>query len=796
MTATLNRIASLWFDWQWAMLWQTAVPIGLVAVVDRLIRKRAWPQLRHALWLLVLVKLVLPPTLASPLSVTSRIPALAQAAVQPGPSSVDASPGQSLPDTSAGLPDERGRSHLGAGAAGLSTTQTEASAAALVEGEPAARAAPKFPACGASAISWKVYALGVWLAGVLILAAGLCVRLRQLSVEHSEAQPPDMPAWFDDALAEAAATLGLKRVPQVVFSLRICCPAVFGVIRPVLLFPTDHSAMTRQETRHILLHELAHIKRGDLLGHAGYMVLVTVYWLNPLLWLIRKHIQNLRELCCDATVARHLRGETAAYRDTLLRLGRSLLARPVDPGLGLLGLFENSGWLPVRLQWLQRKTWRHPWRRQTLIAVVSVVMLCCILPMASIKATDEKASNQSFRVALLGGGTIELIGVRKTGTDEWWRPDGTPLAEAPYDSSAQTNLSDAWEFALRYENLPKDSAGGMNVEPGGAGGHGTIPMWYASPQKAGRPVEGTTYVIASPAQKTDTVTVQVRLATGAWKTDAMNPRSSHGWNARTGGGATIGGVVFSAPYERDGKTYATVTYAAKKPNEYDVRLTALDVNNVEHLSDYKGGLWTGAGFKQITPHFDLPLDDIAAFNLQIRVYTWVEFKNVSLHPGEQQKVEIVMTEPNQVDTNNWRDTFQGDVDASRAWSAKVLDTFYTTCTGYWEENPGKELPKRPWLLQFRLTDRALPDDRNEPAYVAPLSYVTHAEYFRPGGFPALRRADFESTEAKHTPILHLKPLLETESGKGTNVLFGDGHIEWVTAEGLEKLKLVFSQRGP
>ena len=55
------------------MLWQTAVLIGIVAVIDRLIRKRAWPQLRYTLCLLVFVKLVLPPSFASPLSPTSHI---------------------------------------------------------------------------------------------------------------------------------------------------------------------------------------------------------------------------------------------------------------------------------------------------------------------------------------------------------------------------------------------------------------------------------------------------------------------------------------------------------------------------------------------------------------------------------------------------------------------------------------------------------------------------------------------------------------------------------------------------
>jgi prepilin-type processing-associated H-X9-DG protein len=61
-------------------------------------------------------------------------------------------------------------------------------------------------------------------------------------------------------------------------------------------------------------------------------------------------------------------------------------------------------------------------------------------------------------------------------------------------------------------------------------------------------------------------------------------------------------------------------------------------------------------------------------------------------------------------------------------------------------------------------------------------------YFRSGGFPSLKREDFESSEAKRTPILYCKSLLERENGKGTNVLFGDGHVEYVTAGELDRLK--------
>lgn len=83
MSSTLNTIAQHWVDWQVAMLWQTAVLVGIIWIVDIAIRKWAHPQVRYALWMLVLVKLLIPPTWTSPASITSHIPSLAHRAVIP-----------------------------------------------------------------------------------------------------------------------------------------------------------------------------------------------------------------------------------------------------------------------------------------------------------------------------------------------------------------------------------------------------------------------------------------------------------------------------------------------------------------------------------------------------------------------------------------------------------------------------------------------------------------------------------------------------------------------------------------
>ncbi len=387
MVETLNHIANTWFDWQWAMLWQSTILIGLVVLLDRLLRKRAWPQLRYALWLLVLVKLVLPPSLTSPVSVTSEI----SGAVR---DTVNVRLVRQLPEVASGewldfRELSRGVASEAVPVSVLEQGDTPILAPIETSSEifivvPDVSTAPVTSSVSTQIVlSGKVYLLLIWQVGVVGLGIGLLIRLKGLYAEHMRSSIGEAPDWFVELVKKTAQEIHCMRVPTVVLSTRVACPAVFGLLRPVLLVPSDRIAtMSRRDARHILLHELAHIKRGDLWWHGAHMLLSILYWHHPLVWFTRKHIQNLRELCCDATVARHLRAHTTAYRETLLQTARDLLAQPVKPGLGLLGLFENSNWLTTRLQWLERRTWRYPKLRIVSVVLLVMSMSACILPMA------------------------------------------------------------------------------------------------------------------------------------------------------------------------------------------------------------------------------------------------------------------------------------------------------------------------------------------------------------------------------------------------------------------------------
>ncbi len=395
MTEQINTIAEIWWSWMWPMFWQVGVLIVLIGAVDLLIKRWVWPKVRYALWILVLVKLVLPPSLTSPASLTSQIPLLAKKAVQ-RQITLPEEPLQTTPNTTSNtMPNITSTEPLKTSPYKDSPDTVQTTIAPVVITE-AVNPKPTKITPVPMTLSWRVYGLMVWLLGVVFLSSWLILRLRRLRKENLNDSGEDLPEWFENLLDQIAQRLKLRRVPEIVLSGKVCSPATFGLFRPVLLMPKDKVAnLSKTRAEHILLHELAHIKRGDLFVHGFYMLLQIVYWFNPLLWLMRTRLQSLRELCCDATVAMILKEKTFSYRETLLETAKQLLTKSVDPGLGLLGLFENSQRLADRLKWLEKKTWRNRPRQLATIIAVVVVMLCCVLPMAKATKPKTAATNPS-----------------------------------------------------------------------------------------------------------------------------------------------------------------------------------------------------------------------------------------------------------------------------------------------------------------------------------------------------------------------------------------------------------------
>jgi beta-lactamase regulating signal transducer with metallopeptidase domain len=386
MISLVNQVADAWWSWMGPMLWQVSLLIVVVSVIDLLIAKWAWPQVRYALWLLVLVKLLIPPTWSSATSVVSRAGPWVEARIASHwsiESQQDTRP--AVAKEPVGVDDVRG--------------------GGAVTAQPKPGSRPAKPPATPGTFSWKAYALGSWIGGMFLFALLLARRIAKLHRWHREQEERQtIPPWFHELMVRTARRLGLDRLPAIVFSDEAVTPAVYGVFRPVLLLPANYAeTLSPEDAEHVLLHELAHLKRGDLWIHGLELLLRIVYWFNPLLIWVGKQMRHVRELCCDLSIAAVLREKTAHYRKTLLDTARELLTESVEPGMGLLGVFEEPFRLVPRLRWLEKDTWSNRGWMQVAAGVVALVVVVALLPMAALQAETTAATPSA---AIAGQGDV------------------------------------------------------------------------------------------------------------------------------------------------------------------------------------------------------------------------------------------------------------------------------------------------------------------------------------------------------------------------------------------------------
>jgi bla regulator protein BlaR1 len=136
-------------------------------------------------------------------------------------------------------------------------------------------------------------------------------------------------------LEECKEKLGVNVSVSIILTSGVDIPAIFGATRPWLLMPENVlRGLDQEKLRYVILHELAHLKRKDIVFNWIFYVLGMIYWFNPLLWLALRRMRLDREIACDATVLAHIdRDEAKMYGYTILDM-----AELISSGSGYAGI--------------------------------------------------------------------------------------------------------------------------------------------------------------------------------------------------------------------------------------------------------------------------------------------------------------------------------------------------------------------------------------------------------------------------------------------------------------------------
>ena len=179
--------------------------------------------------------------------------------------------------------------------------------------------------------------------------------------------------------------LGIRRKVACLVCDDIKTPAVFGYFRPVILLPgTFADGIDEQTANCIILHEMCHIKRHDILKSYVWLVAKALHWFNPLVWVAFKMAKDDMELCCDEMVLSQIGADRRfTYTQSLVdvfRMSKQTAALPVT-----VSLFENKAKLTERVLRMLK-----PDKRSRGAAVVSVLLALMMLVMGFTTACSPE----------------------------------------------------------------------------------------------------------------------------------------------------------------------------------------------------------------------------------------------------------------------------------------------------------------------------------------------------------------------------------------------------------------------
>ena len=145
--------------------------------------------------------------------------------------------------------------------------------------------------------------VALWIAGTFVGLVGLCAGLWRLSRlatrAHAVTEGP-----LRQSMDVLVATPRQCRVRLLLQATHPGLVVTWGMRRPTILLPASATEWSESCQRAVLLHELAHVERGDWAMRMFALAMRCAFWFNPLMWIVDRRVQHESERACDDEVMR------------------------------------------------------------------------------------------------------------------------------------------------------------------------------------------------------------------------------------------------------------------------------------------------------------------------------------------------------------------------------------------------------------------------------------------------------------------------------------------------------------
>ncbi len=668
------------FQWVLRNSLQGTVLIALILLLQFVLRDLLKPRWRHALWLVLVVRLLLPAAPQSALSIYSLLPDINQSTVSSTASviveKIQESQTQSMTPsdvtiqtkTPAGGPED----------VASSINQRSDNQSHSPTTTPTLLPNPTIQKQHYLGLWLSVLLPCLWLTGTITILLITLLQGLRLSRYISLARTvTDIETLA--LLKECKQRLSIRSNLELVETAQVHSPALFGFLSPRLLLPIGSiEKLGPQRLRHVFLHELAHLKRYDIALNWILAATQALHWFNPLVWYAFYRMRTDREMACDALALEHMNPDTARdYGQTILdMLENNTVSKR---GVSLAGIVEDASQMKKRITSIAR--YRKETRRWTALAITVLLILAffTLSDPVTLSANDTQPNKTTYLTStkipptIQGNDwkvtlpkydlTVELVAISQHPSSEnsWHGPDGNNLTGSFGPSSGgkiYTNKKKSGYEIVASVSAPKDIDFTATLYTKPAGSMASTSSKSLN-KKSQQNIQSTKIAISLP-ENINNCSVYAKVAVGDWyihtnyKPWRIDPETNQKIildSSSTSSGA--GSAVFSKAIEIEDRTQITFTH--NMGNSYQIRLVAIDQSGKSHeeTNMSAGGSISGSNSGDLylsTFDIDLPLEQIDSILLKIRPYQIIEFENVELHPITDKNTANIVVQPNEAQT--------------------------------------------------------------------------------------------------------------------------------------------------
>jgi beta-lactamase regulating signal transducer with metallopeptidase domain len=267
--------------------------------------------------------------------------------------------------------------------------------------------------------SWAAWAFLAWaviaMAGLLRVAVGFwqVFRLRK------SCAPIDLRG-LDPEVQKIVEHFRQSRPVLIGTSARLHVPTAIGFWKPVVLLPAWFVAeISATELKHILLHELAHLRRRDDWTNLVQKLVKALMFFHPLVWWIERKLSLERELACDDAVLVQTESPRI-YAQCLARVAeKSFLRRQIALAQAAVSRMHQLSSRVAQILDLERPRTTRLWKPA--VPLVAGFTLLCVLSLrqgpALVGFADERPSGPTATVSAMMNAVPTAVKTSLAGND-------------------------------------------------------------------------------------------------------------------------------------------------------------------------------------------------------------------------------------------------------------------------------------------------------------------------------------------------------------------------------------------